>query len=156
MKPAASWAVALLAFASIATPALSQTIITQCGAQHGFAYTLEPKASGWIEDGISGGYTLLIRNPGGSWDILFKDAMRTTSATDDGATVLGRQTDPRHFTLLALYPTGTVETYGISGDTEGNTTLIHTSARNGVGAIGFTSASVFISKCSKMSAVPVE
>ena len=80
-------------------PSYSQTQIAACENPIGFAYYpyLSPvpkNKSGWIEDKISGGKSILVKNPSGL-DLVFIDSVKKTplsSVEDGGKVILLRKT----------------------------------------------------------------
>jgi len=77
-----------------------------CGASSGYSYY--PADGGWVEDGISGGGFLLLRD-GNEYDIVYTDIAGSLSAKGDGATVLGYESDFGPV-VLVVYP-AVFETY---------------------------------------------
>lgn len=89
------------------SPAFAE-VVAHCGASQGISYyfydeVFNPDAPGWVEDGISSGRIILVRE-GDEWDILFGDAAGSTSYRNDGAVVVLLAQNERFITVGAFTP----------------------------------------------------
>jgi hypothetical protein len=92
----------------------AQTII-ECSGSAGKAYyfDIEPQTgepTGWIDDGISDGSVVFVRN-GDAFDIIIRDAIGTISATAEGARVSVIDVRDPFVEVLVSYPQGPKELY---------------------------------------------
>jgi len=87
----------------------SQTQITACENPKGFVYypyiSPVPKdKSGWIEDKITGGKSILVKNPNGL-DLVFVDSVKKTplSSVEDGGKVILLRKTTNQISVLVDY-----------------------------------------------------
>lgn len=130
--------------------ASAQEIITICGASAGKALYIEPKQSGWVDDGISNGSLTFMRYPSGDYDVLVKSAGNTFSARGDGAKVVKVHGDDDNIaTFVVVYPLHTTEVYQLTLNRSGNGTVIWSNLKNRVAPLGITRGAVFSAACSR-------
>lgn len=114
------------------TQAQVAQVVTVCGASKGISAIAERLEQPRLEeDGIAAGSATVMRTPTfGEYDIVINDAVNRFSLREDGAivTVAPGATD-RGFTIVAVYPLGTVETYSLRLDANGNGHLIWVALR---------------------------
>lgn len=104
----------LLAGFATTLPANGQTII-ECEGSFGkaFYFADSPETGeevGWVDDGITDGSVVLVRN-GDALDIIMRDAVGTISATAEGATVILLDVRDPFIEVLVSYPQGAKELY---------------------------------------------
>ncbi len=102
----------MMAFA--AGPISAQTII-ECSGSAGKAYYFDndpqtDEPTGWVDDGISAGSVVLVRN-GEALDIIIRDAFGTMSASAEGATVVLLEFRDPFIEVLVSYSQGAKELY---------------------------------------------
>ena len=145
-------AVSLLTFASCDVAFGQINIVTRCGAAAGRGYFLEgggitSKDSGWQNESISKGQTLLVLTGPNSYDIVFTDATgRTISSREDGATIIVIGAVADRLTLLVNYPEMNVETLMFVLDTAGKGSVTFSQARYGEAA-PFRKHSLLYAQC---------
>lgn len=112
-------------------------------------YALEPLHEGWSEDGISNGSITVVQDKSGQYDLIIKHSGGTLTARADGAVLAPIEKQPGRFTIIAVYPLGTVETYQFTLDRAGNGTLLLARMKNAVPPYRLTIGSLLVSTCSK-------
>ena len=95
-------------------PAHGQTII-ECEGSFGkaFYFSDSPETGdevGWVDDGITDGSVVLVRN-GDALDIIIRDAVGRISATAEGANVILLDVRDPFIEVLVSYPQGAKELY---------------------------------------------
>ena len=124
-------------------------IVALCGPAVGKAFYVDYNEQRWVDDGISKGRLVFVREQSGKHDLLFKDATgRYVKASDDGGEVRLIYTagngEDRSFSVI--YPdTGVVETHNITSDLNGGKVDLWTSNKPVV--IGPARTASFVSRC---------
>jgi expansin (peptidoglycan-binding protein) len=105
--------------------AQASTVITTCTAPYGWRYNVSGQGS-WTQDGIDGGSFILIRTDAGSYDVITKDRVSTSTFAQEGAKVIGYDVTgaPGTVIVVAVYPGGATETMQFSVDRTGRGSLI--------------------------------
>ena len=113
------------------------TDVAQCANPSGKSYypylgLMAKKDSGWVDDGISGGITSLVRDENNEYDILFVDASkRIISSKHDGGKVYKLSQGSNDASFLVIYPGKTVEVYTFLIDKSGKAEYIQVTTRSG-------------------------
>jgi hypothetical protein len=97
--------------------------------------------TGWVDDGISAGSVVLVRN-GDALDIIVRDAVGTMSATAEGATVALLEVRDPFIEVLVSYSQGAKELYTFDMEAR---SLVWSQHKFGV---MFNKASTFLADCS--------
>ncbi len=94
------------------TYTFSQSQIAGCENLKGyvyypFVYPVPKNKSGWVQDSITGGKSVLVKRQNGQLDILFTDSNSKTpiSSVDDGGKVVLLGSSPNRITVLVSYET---------------------------------------------------
>jgi len=100
--------ISLLSFLSITC--YSQSQIAACQNPKGYIYypyisPVPKNKSGWIEDSITGGKSILSKNSNGQLDIIFIDSVRNTpiSSMEDGGKVILLRRSYNQISVLVSY-----------------------------------------------------
>ncbi len=90
----------------------SQSQIAGCENLKGYVYypyvyPVPKNKSGWVQDSITGGKSVLVKRQNGQLDILFTDSNSKTpiSSVDDGGKVVLLGNSPNRITVLVSYET---------------------------------------------------
>lgn len=128
--------------------------LAECGGWIGKAYypftgIVPKKDSGWTDDKMSGGASLLLRRPDGSLDIIFRDATGGIySAAEEGATIKVVRPLPSAVTLTVDYePTGDLEIYTYVRDEDGRAQMILSQSK---GSEMMQKAGLYTADCSSL------
>ena len=96
----------------ISTYTFSQSQIAGCENLKGYVYypyvyPVPKNKSGWVQDSITGGKSVLVKRQNGQLDILFTDSNSKTpiSSIDDGGKVVLLGNSPNRITVLVSYET---------------------------------------------------
>ena len=119
-----------LSFFSITT--YSQSQIAGCENLKGYVYypyvyPIPKNKSGWVQDSMTGGKSVLVRNTNGQLDILFTDSVTKTpvSTIDDGGKVILLGNTFNRITVLISYQSVTeIYTYWKTDDNQLQFSLI--------------------------------
>lgn len=94
----------------ISTPSYSQNNIAACQKLSGYGYypNISPVTkdkSGWIQDSITNGKSILTKKSSGELDILFVDSMnnKPVSSIEDGGQVLLLRKSNNQISVIVLY-----------------------------------------------------
>ncbi len=94
------------------TYTFSQSQIAGCENLKGYVYypyvyPVPKNKSGWVQDSITGGKSVLVKRQNGQLDILFTDSNSKTpiSSVDDGGKVVLLGSSPNRITVLVSYET---------------------------------------------------
>jgi len=140
---------------SAASTADASQVVAECANPQGHAYYLETGIvqtgkGGWQEDKISKGRTLLIREEGGAYDIIYKDATnQTISSVASGAKIMLLRNNNVEGLFLLFYPGKTAEMYHFFK--EDNGTLRYATYQNKGGVdIPISKNSLMVGACSQI------
>ena len=111
--------------------------IARCSNPTGKSYypflgLMNKEDSGWVDDGITGGITSLVRNENNEYDILFVDASKQIiSSKLDGGKVYMVSQGINDASFLVIYPGKTIEVYTFLIDKSGKAEYIQVTTRSG-------------------------
>ena len=113
-------------FTIFSTYSFSQTQIAGCENLKGYVYypyvyPVPKNKSGWVQDSITGGKSILVKRQNGQLDILFTDSNSKTpiSTLDDGGKVILLGNSFNRITVLISYETVTeIYTYWKTDDNQ--------------------------------------
>ena len=113
------------------------TDIARCSNPTGKSYypylgLMNKEDTGWVDDGITGGITSLVRNENNEYDIFFVDASKQIiSSKHDGGKVYMLSQGINDASFLVIYPGKTVEVYTFLIDKSGKAEYIQVTTRAG-------------------------
>ena len=130
----------------------SQTQIAACENPLGFAYypyisPVPKNKSGWIEDKISGGKSILVNNQSGL-DLVFIDSVRKTplSAVEDGGKVILLRKTSNQISVMVNYESVTeIYTYWRTDDGQLQYSILQ--SKNGAVSGTLMKSSVMVGSC---------
>jgi hypothetical protein len=144
----------LLALLFVWSNPVQAAVVTECKSPSGYAYYVEgglvdKKSSGWTEDKISGGRTILVRESSGTYDIIFSDSMeRTISSREDGADIIVVHDSSTRKVLIINYPNNTMETWTFHLDSSGSGFAALSQSKYGV-SVTVQKHSLMVAQCSR-------
>ena len=128
--------------------ASAQQVIAQCGASKGQTVILTSSKLIWEDDGITNGSFTFVKLKNGKFDIITKDAMKSFSYTDDGASIVALEEGNNKKTLVVMHSNTVLEVFQLTLEKNGSGTLIWTATKNGAPNSLVTKGSLFTAKCS--------
>lgn len=143
-----------------ASPSFSQAqdrIVAQCGAPSGWGFypsagIVPPELSGWRDERMTGGRSVLMQRANGTLDIVFRDATgATVSWVADGGELLIHRVSERDLVVVVAYPGRAVEIWHYIRQSDGKNLLMLLQSKGGhEGGLGISKASVMVGDCAKL------
>jgi hypothetical protein len=144
--------IAIAFFLSFITSIAFAQDIASCSNQKGKSYYPElgivPKdKSGWTDDGVSGGITIVKKIAKDKYDIVFYDVTKQIiSSVEDGGSVLLLNKGKNVFSILVIYPGKTAEIFTFLKNKSNKLEFIQITSRAG-DAVSLTKSSMFRGEC---------
>ena len=126
----------------------AQQVVAQCGASKGQTVFLNSSKLVWENDGITNGSLTFIKLKNGKFDIITKDAMKSFSYTDDGASIVTLEEGDNKKTLVVMHSNTVIEVFQLTLEKNGSGVLIWTATKNGAPNSLVTKGSLFTAICS--------